>query len=386
MTHEAFLADAITRPPFGPIDGDDLEVRDDATGARGASASDHLAGCAACRATLTAVRADAAAISSFAAGDPSAWVRSRVLRAASGQRSAWRGASRLLVVGLLGVAALAGGVAGGGALLGLRTVAEAPIQPPSFADAVAAKPIIWKTNAVILAADAIELTANGTVLHPGASPVKVGGDPGDLKSATLEVGWAEGGVEQRIYLYLAADATSWWMSEVRAYDNVAPKPEWATLGGLVGRRPLGTAYVGDLDLEGPSEMHPTRARLRVTGAVLQFAPQPNFIAPPGGGVPLEADPFSLGGPLQCSGILQMRPVDAERELLSRGFRISWRFETKTGPNMGFADLRLQAPATGWISDTEIGSNGELIIFVQDPVRPAGDPIAIPDACEPAPSP
>jgi hypothetical protein len=54
----------------------------------------------------------------------------------------------------------------------------------------------------------------------------------------------------------------------------------------------------------------------------------------------------------------------------------------TGPNTGYADLRLRAPATGWISSTALGSAGELIIFVEDPARPMSDPIAFPADCPP----
>jgi hypothetical protein len=107
--------------------------------------------------------------------------------------------------------------------------------------------------------------------------------------------------------------------------------------------------------------------------------------PPDGGVPLKTDPFAIGGPLHCSGILQMRPIDAEHHLLNRGIRLSWRFVTKTGPNMGFSDPRLRAPATGWISGTALGSDGELIVFVEDPAKPMANPIAAPADCPLAPS-
>jgi len=218
-------------------------------------------------------------------------------------------------------------------------------------------------------------------------PVNVGTDPGDLKRGELDVAWAEGGLPQRIALYVEADDTSWWINEVRAYDNVGPLPDWAFLGGPLARQPLGVPFRGDLDLEGPSKMHPVRARLQMTGVAVLFAgpAHPTFVEPPGGGAPLKADPFGVGGPLRCSGILQLAPVDAERELLSRGLRISWRFFSKTGPNSGFSDLRLSAPGTGWIMETEIGSSGELIVFVADPAAPMGKPVPVPPDCSALPS-
>jgi hypothetical protein len=55
------------------------------------------------------------------------------------------------------------------------------------------------------------------------------------------------------------------------------------------------------------------------------------------------------------------------------------------PNTGYAELRLHAPATGYISSTALGSDGELIVFVEDPTRPESDPIEFPADCPP-PSP
>ena len=373
MTDHAALADAIVAAAFGPAD-------------HGISGIDggHVGVCPSCSVVLAGVRADASAVATYAAGDPAAWVRQRVLRAAGGRRSAWSGVARLFAIGLLAVAAVAGGVAGGGALLGLRTAAEGP-PPPILADLVSGKPVIWKTSAVLLAADEVTVEANGATLHPARNPSKVGGDPGSLTYATLEIAWAEAGREQRINLYLAADATSWWMSEARAYDNVAvgAKPDWAMLGNLVGRQPLGQPFAGDLDLAGSGRAGPVH--VRIAGAVLAMSPQRSYVDPAVGGGPLDGDPFAIGGPLRCSGILQLSPPDAERELAARGIRLSWRFTWKTGPDMGFAELRLHAPATGWISSTALGGDGELIVFVEDPARPMGDPIPFPKDC-PAQSP
>jgi hypothetical protein len=97
-------------------------------------------------------------------------------------------------------------------------------------------------------------------------------------------------------------------------------------------------------------------------------------------VRLSADPFAPGGKLHCSGILQLRPADAQREILARGLRLSWRFEWSTGPNSGHAELRLDPPPTGFISSTAIGSDGELIVFVEDPARPSGKRATFPPEC------
>ena len=172
------------------------------------------------------------------------------------------------------------------------------------------------------------------------------------------------------------------MTEARAYDNVGPNPDWAMLAGLVGRQPLGQPFRGDLDLSGDGRSGPVH--VQITGAVLAMSPQPSYIDPPIGGGPLATDPFAVGGRLHCSGILQLPPIEAERELAARGIRLSCRFEWMTGPNAGYADKRLHAPATGWISSTALGSDGELIVAVEDPKRPMSDPIAIPADCPPPP--
>jgi hypothetical protein len=374
MTDHAWLADAIVLPTFG---SPDPTVH--------AAGDGHIAACPACRATLTAIRSDAATIAAFEAGEPSAWVRRRVLAASDPDRRSWRDATRLLVLGLLTIGALAGGIAGGGALLGLRIAAEnpPPLPQPALSDLVAGKPIIWKSEAVLLAADDVTVLANGGTLHPGGpggGPTTVHGDPGSLKYATLEITWAEVGLEQRINLYLAADASSWWMTEARAYDNVGPSPDWAMLDGLVGRRPLGQPFIGNLDMSGDGRGGPVH--VHIAGAVLAMSPQPSYVDPTIGGGPLATDPFAPGGSLHCSGILQLKPLDAERELVARGIRLSWRFEWKTGPNTGYGELRLHAPATGYISNTALGSDGELIVFVEDPARPSSDQIGFPGDCPP----
>ena len=377
MTDHAWLADAIVRPAFGSPDP-----------AMRATADAHIAACAACRATLGAIRSDAGAIAGFDAGEPAPWVHRRVLAAAEPHHRSWRDATRLLVLALLAIGALAGGIAGGGALLGLRNSAENPPPVPqaALADLVAGKPIVWKSDAVLLAADDVTILANGATLHPsgpGGGPAKVQGDRGSLTYATLEIYWAERGLEQRLIFYLAADASSWWMTEARAYDNVGPSPDWAMLDGLVGRRPLGEPFTGNLDMSGNGRMGPVH--VHVAGAVLAMSPQPSYVDPAIGGGPLAVDPFAAGGTLRCSGILQLRPMDAEREMTARGIRLSWRFNWKTGPNMGYAEIRLHAPPTGYISSTALGSDGELIVFVQDPLRPESGPIAVPADCPP-PSP
>jgi len=98
----------------------------------------------------------------------------------------------------------------------------------------------------------------------------------------------------------------------------------------------------------------------------------------GGG--LTSDPFLPGGPLHCSGILQRPPPEAERELLARGYPVTWRYESSKDGTTGASEVLAHAPPVGWITSTAIAGTGELIVFVSDPVRPLGPPAELPRDC------
>jgi len=68
-----------------------------------------------------------------------------------------------------------------------------------------------------------------------------------------------------------------------------------------------------------------------------------------------------------------------------GFAVSWRWQYSTGGNTGYAEVRREAPDRGLISGTAVGTSGELILFVEDPERPMGQPVALPAHCQPPPS-
>ena len=371
MSEHPGLLDAIVRPPFGPRDSVDAQIDHHGT-------QDHLATCASCRRTIVAVRSDAAAIARLRLGEPSPWVRERILReAARADGRGALGALRLFAVAALLIAGLAGGIVGAGALINQR-----PTDPPTAVDlnaVLATKAVVWKAQGAILGADRVTVIANGQRIDAGAAPMKVGGDPGSKTYATLEVGWVSSALEQRITLSFTADETNWWISDARVYDNVRPKPDWVELDRPLGRFPLGTALQGDLDLTGLSRAG-GETHLQISGAVIEMLPQASFRDPVVGGGPLMTDPFAPGGALECSGILQMTPVEADRQLEIRGIRRSWRFDTKIGSNTGFANAQIDPPTTGWISMTAIGSDGELILFVQNPKAPNAKPIALPAHC------
>lgn len=166
------------------------------------------------------------------------------------------------------------------------------------------------------------------------------------------------GREQRLNLYFAAEATSWWISEVRVYDGAGGgRAEWATFPpGPWARTPLGGAFEGDLDLAGTAATGPVR--LHLGGLRIGVHPDDHVNVPLGGGITLsgeQANPFRAGGSLHCSGILQLRPPAAEARLLSLGYRLSWRWQYSTGGNTGYSEVRDRAPEAGFISETAVGS-------------------------------
>jgi hypothetical protein len=370
--HRGWLELAAVRPTFAtsPTESANLEA--------------HLASCDACSRQAAALRADLALVARLEVPAASMRLRVRVREAAGvGDTSgSARNLAMIAAVGLL-AALLVGATLGVGALLGGRNDPTAPLgaDDPNALAALANKRILWATKVVQLGADSVTIDANGQTLHAENQMVKVAGDPGSLKAWTLEVTWFEASLEQRVDLYFKADASSWWIDEVRVYDGVGPQPEWAKFPPApLGRTPLGQPFTGDIDLAGQGRAGPVR--LRIDGAVLAVAPRPSFVQPPGGGIALKIDPFAPGQPLHCSGILQLRPSDAERALQAQGIRLSWRLEWSTGPNTGYADVRLSAP-DGFITSTALGSDGELIVFVADPARPFGGPAAtFPPDCPP----
>jgi hypothetical protein len=367
-THRRWLELAATAPTFATSSGE------------AAALAAHLATCDACSRQATAFRSDLARVSRLDAPRASEGLRRRIMEAATADEPDGHGLTLAMVavVGLL-AAALLGATLGVGAFLTQR---ETPFVAPKAEDPLAVpdidgKAIQWKTDVVRLGADAITIDANGVISH-GLAAIKVSSDPGDLKRWTLEAAWSENGVDQRLNLYFAADATTWWIDEVGVYDGVAAGPKWAKLPpGPLARTALGQPFRGDIDLNGIGAGGPVH--LRIDGAVLAVAPRPSFVEPVGGGVALTVDPFAPGQPLHCSGILQLRPQQAEQALRRYRFRLSWRLETATGPNTGFSDVRLEPPA-GVISGSGIGSNGELIIFVSDPAAPFGKPAGFPKDC------
>jgi hypothetical protein len=151
-------------------------------------------------------------------------------------------------------------------------------------------PVHWSTPQVRLDATDFSITVGGKRFiagdRHGAFPtgdgirhVLVRSDPGDAKYQTLELTWQEHGVEMRWYIYFASDGKDWWATEMRTYngrrngdwvefpawpDQRKPPPTFNYF-----RRPLGTAFTGDIELNGLDPQTRITSHLSVTGLRLQ---------------------------------------------------------------------------------------------------------------------
>jgi hypothetical protein len=344
----------------------------------------HLHDCPDCARTAARMRTDAAALGAI---DPAVSPRlhDRLQEVAvSAPRS---GPNALGIV--LALFLLAAGVVGASLGVGALVTPRLAVAPPPGLAAEPGDVLAWSTDVVQLRAGSFGIVANGKTFGVPADP-EISSDPGNLEAWTLEARWRDAGVDQDLNLYFSADATHWWVRQLQVRDGASAagdKADWVTFRDVVPRTPLGQAYRGDISLVMSAATGPVKVQLDD----VRIAVRPNdpVNEPVGGaritlvenGVPaVNGDPFETGGPLRCSGILQLAPQAAEARLLTLGYSLSWRWEYSTGGNTGFAEARDTAPATGWITGTAVGGSGELIVFVTDPQRPTGQPRDLPSDC------
>jgi hypothetical protein len=162
-------------------------------------------------------------------------------------------AAVLVVVGIIGAAPTRDAVRVGG-------------QPGTEA------PVHFATQQVRFDASALNIGANGQTFTAAGAQVDVHSDPGTTTYQTLELIWQEHGVEMRLFFYFAADAHDWWVSNLTTY-NGRSNPDWIGYRGPLFRSPLGSAFVGDVDLVPAGA--PSGAHLRIANMHLQpFLPPP----------------------------------------------------------------------------------------------------------------
>ncbi len=196
---------------------------------------------------------------------------------------------------VLAVAALT--VASVAVLVGYATTRPADVGGRGGSDPAA---IRWQTRTVSFAATSLVIDA-GSQRFFGSPDSIVSSDPGSPTYTTLEVIWREHDTEMRLNFYLAADETTWWVSEIRTYDGrpmgeipgTAGSADWITYRGTFFRTPLGEPFVGDVDLSS-SEGH-VAGRLRIEDLSLSFTPlslssmegcRPAISVPPPGDGPI----------------------------------------------------------------------------------------------------
>ncbi len=162
--------------------------------------------------------------------------------------------------------------------------ADGQWQPPMASSAEASTPstgptpsalpeaprhsIDWRTNVVSLTATNLAIDADGRSFV-GEKPILLHSDPGSSRYWTLEATWHEDGVEMRLFIYFAADDTSWWATEIRTYDGHRPA-NWIEYLGTFFKRPLGQAYLGDLDV---TSSDPLPGRLVLDGLSISVHPR-----------------------------------------------------------------------------------------------------------------
>jgi hypothetical protein len=135
-------------------------------------------------------------------------------------------------------------------------------------------PFAWTTSRVVFSANSFTIDVGSQQFTPSDVKVDVHTDPGDATYATLELSWQQHQVLMNVNIYFAADATNWWVSEMRTYNGKSgTDADWVTFTGDRFRTPIGGTYKGDVDLtatEGGVTSH-----LQMRGLSLALLPSSN---------------------------------------------------------------------------------------------------------------
>lgn len=267
-------------------------------------------------------------------------------------------------------------------VLGTLVVLYASQSPVSPGSGGGDRALSWQTSVVSLEADGLFIEAGGRVFSPPPN-ASVTSDEGNQTYRTMEFSWREQSVEMRLNLYFAADATHWWVSEIRTYDG-RPRGEWVTYRGPFFRTERGASFEGDLDLGGANERGPAKLRIedmRLTAFVPGSGPRPFEGCRAVGPVPEDPNEpvVSEGNPdLSEFGVRPgMAAAEAHTRLSRQGichdFRLSWVWEgTQIARGEGYSQ-RWCLPPPGKVEDAAYGSEGQVILFVSDPAPRPFDP-------------
>jgi hypothetical protein len=287
---------------------------------------------------------------------------------------AWVGtaAAVLAVIVIGGTLWTSGGGQTGAGAGSSGTPTAGPTVSPATGPSVPAR-FAWDSGVVSLSMADGAIIANGQqfLVEPGV--IDVHSDAGDATYQTLELTWHERGVEMRLNIYFAADATSWWASEIRTYDGAA-NGDWIYYKGPFFRTPRGQPYIGDISLASPGGT----GGIKFGGVQLEaFRPGRVRNGPQGcrrvvGPGMDGADPLAPDSPLAGSGLGAMTPQAAAAWLDGHGYCVSWRFEYRTGPNQGYSEYWCTPPPATRIRQLLYDGDGNLIIFtepLENTIRP-----------------
>ena len=225
--------------------------------------------------------------------------------------------------------------------------------------------ITWDSGAARLEADSFRIEALGTFTGTpdvvnGAPAIAIDSDPGSATYRTLEVEWQEQGLPMRLSVYLAADDTHWWVTEMRTYDG-SSRGAWIHYPGPLFRTPLGDSYVGDFAAVGQRGDVP--GSLRIDGMRLTaFAPGTGP-APRTGCQPWRIVP---GGPADTlEDLVGLTSAQAAARLRARGTCFEFRWSYRTGPGSGFSETWCVPPPTGFVDDADTLDDGTVLLWVED---------------------
>ena len=158
----------------------------------------------------------------------------------------------------------------------------------------------WQTTTIDFEAADVTITADGHTFTPPAA-LTVHSDPGDPTYTTLEVTWADHGVEMRIYAYFHADGARWWSDEIRTYDGRVPG-NWVYYRGRFFDRPLGQPFDGDLNVASSSaDAAGVTGTLRIDGLRLEA-----FRTPPTAPLATTHGVAPVGGPVSTT--VEAQPI------------------------------------------------------------------------------
>jgi len=216
------------------------------------------------------------------------------------------------------------------------------------------RPVDWGAKGVRMQADDVRLRIGGKKFKAGGE-VLTEADVGE-RQTDLANYWYDDKTQMRLLVFMVADDSHWWVSEIWTYDGVRGDGDWIFFEGLapLTRTPLGEALEGDLRVtstgaERRKFQKDASASLRINGLRLTAFEPRSQPAPLTGCEHIEHPELSgqgypgdllqgRGEPLE--GVRKMNPAKAEARLQELG--LCYRFDYRYKLPKRFKDERLNA--------------------------------------------